>query len=81
MRTLQKYFDNHEDAGELLDPLVDHTETEEATKAKLKELNPLAKFGVCGHAHSSRQETSDALGSGPQERRNQSTIRRERVQG
>ena len=34
-----EYFDGHEDAGELLDPLVDHAETEEATKAKLKELD------------------------------------------
>ena len=40
-------FDSHEDAGELLDPLVDNAETEEATKAKLKELERLAEFGVC----------------------------------
>ena len=34
-----EYFDSHEDAGELLDPPVDTVETEEATKAKLKELD------------------------------------------
>ena len=38
--------DSHEDAGELLDTLVGNAETEEATKAKLKELNQLAEFGV-----------------------------------
>ena len=41
-----EYFDSHEDAGKLLDPLVDNAETEEATKAKLKELERLAEFGV-----------------------------------
>ena len=40
-------LDGREDAGEMLDPLVDKTETEEATKAKLKELDRLAEFGVC----------------------------------
>ena len=42
-----EYFDSHEDAGKLLDPLVDNAETEEAMKAKLKELERLAEFGVC----------------------------------
>ena len=41
-----EYFDHHEDAGELLDPLVDNAEAEEATKAKLKELDRLAEIGV-----------------------------------
>ena len=41
-----EYFDDHEDAGELLDPLVDNAEAEEATKAKLKEFDRLAEFGV-----------------------------------
>ena len=41
-----EYFDSHEDAAELQDPLVDNTETEEVTKAKLKELDRLAEFGV-----------------------------------
>ena len=41
-----EYFDSHEDTEELLDPLVDNTETEKATKAKLKELDRLAEFGV-----------------------------------
>ena len=36
--------DSHEDAGELLDPLVDNTGSEEATKAELKELNQAAEF-------------------------------------
>ena len=40
-------FDSREDAGELLDPLVDNAETEEATKPKLKELERLAEFGAC----------------------------------
>ena len=76
-----EYFNGRADAGELLDPLVDNAETEEATKAE--EFDRLAEFGVCGHAHSPRQEASDNTlgrgrggGSGPQERRNQSTIRR-----
>ena len=38
MKTLQ-YFGDHEDAGELLDPLVDNAEPEETTKANLKELD------------------------------------------
>ena len=41
-----EYFDSHEDAGELLDRFVDNTETEEATKAKPKELDRHAEFGV-----------------------------------
>ena len=41
-----EYFVDHEDAGELQDPLVDNAETEEAMKAKLKELDRLAEFGV-----------------------------------
>ena len=73
-----EYFDSHEDAAELLDLLVDNAETEEATKAKPKELERLAECGVCeivGYAHSSRHEASgNTLGSGPQGRRNQSTI-------
>ena len=36
---LAEYFDGHEDA-------VDNAETEEATKAKLKELDRIAEFGV-----------------------------------
>ena len=60
---------------------------EEATEAKLKELDRLAEFGVyeivvMHNAHSSRHAASDdTLGSGLQERRNQSTMRCERVQG
>ena len=46
MRTFAEYFDRHEDAGGLLDPPVDNAEIEEATKAKLKELDRLAEFGV-----------------------------------
>ena len=42
-----EHFDNHEDAGELLDPLIVNADTEEATKAKLKELERLAEFGLC----------------------------------
>ena len=42
-----EYFVDHEDAREwLLDPLVDTAEGEEAMKAKLKELDRLAEFGV-----------------------------------
>ena len=41
-----EYFVDHEDAGELQDPLFDHAEAEEAMKAKLKELDRLAEFGV-----------------------------------
>ena len=40
-----EYFVDHEDAGELQDPLVDDAETEEAMKAKLKVLDRLAVFG------------------------------------
>ena len=40
-----EYFVDHEDAGELQDPLVDYAETEEAM-AKLKVLDRLAEFGV-----------------------------------
>ena len=40
-----EFFDSHEDAGELLDRLVDNAETEGATKAELKELERLAEFG------------------------------------
>ena len=36
---LAESFDDHEDAGNLLCPLVDNAEAEEATKAKLKELD------------------------------------------
>ena len=43
-----EYFVNHEDAGELQDPLVDNAETEEAMEAKLHELARLAEFGVYG---------------------------------
>ena len=39
-----EYVDGHEDAGELLVPCLDNAE--EATKAKLKELDRLAEFGV-----------------------------------
>ena len=41
-----EFFDDQEDAGELLDPLVDNAEAEEATKATLKELDRLAELGV-----------------------------------
>ena len=41
-----EYFDHHEDAGELLDPLVDNAEADEAMETKLKELDRLAQFGV-----------------------------------
>ena len=41
-----EYFEGHEGAGELLDPLVDNPEGEEARKAKLKELDRLAELGV-----------------------------------
>ena len=41
-----EYFVDHEDAGELQDPLVDNAETEEAMKVKLKVLDRLAEFGV-----------------------------------
>ena len=41
-----EYFVDHEDAGELQDPLVDNAETKEAMEAKLKELDRLAEFGV-----------------------------------
>ena len=40
-----EYFVDHEDAGELQDPLVDDAETEEAMKVELKELDRLAVFG------------------------------------
>ena len=43
---LTECFDSHDDSGDLLDPLVDSTETKEATKTKLKELDRLAEFGV-----------------------------------
>ena len=43
-----EHFDSREDAGELLDPPDDNAETEEATKAKLTELDRLAEFGVYG---------------------------------
>ena len=66
----------------MLDAFVDNTETEEATKAKLKELERLAKFGNSGYAHSSRPEASgNTLGSAAQERRNQGTICCVRVHG
>ena len=41
-----EYFVDHEDAGQLQDPLFDNAETEEAMKVKLKELGLLAEFGV-----------------------------------
>ena len=42
-----EYFVDHEDAGELQDPLVDDAETEEAMNdVKLKVLDRLAEFGV-----------------------------------
>ena len=41
-----EYFVDHEDAGELQDPLVDNAETEGAMKVKLKVLDRLAEFGV-----------------------------------
>ena len=34
------------DVGELLDRLVDNTDKEEATKAKLTQLDPFAEFAV-----------------------------------
>ena len=39
-----EYVDGHEDAEELLDPFLDNAE--EATDAKLEELNRLAEFEV-----------------------------------
>ena len=42
-----EYFVDHEDAGELQDPLVDNADTEEAMEAKLKELDRLAEFALC----------------------------------
>ena len=41
-----EYLDGHEDVGELLDPLVDGAETDETMKAKQRELDRLAEFGV-----------------------------------
>ena len=79
------YFDSREDAGELLDPLLDNAETEEVTKAKLKELDRLAEFGVYEtvglHTSLGKKPSDNTLISGPQERRNQGTICCERVQG
>ena len=46
MRIPAEFFDDQEDAGELLDSLVGNAEAEEATKAKLKELDRLAECGV-----------------------------------
>ena len=77
-----EYFDDHEDAGELLGSLVDNAEAEEATKAKLEELERVWSVRDRVLARCSREEAGhDTLGSGPQKRRNQSTIRRKRVQG
>ena len=39
-------FDSHKVARECLDPLVDTAGTEEATKAKLKELHQLVEFAL-----------------------------------
>ena len=44
-----EYVDGHEDSGELLDPLLDNAE--EATKAKLKELDRLADLECMRHLH------------------------------
>ena len=55
----------------MLDLLVDNAESEEATKAKLKELRWLAEFAVHEKVdmHTARQEVSDnTLGSVPQGR-------------
>ena len=41
-----EYFDGDADVGDLPDALVDDAETEEATKAKMKELDRLAEFGA-----------------------------------
>ena len=70
-----EYIVDHEDAGWLLDPLVQNAETEEAMRAKLKELDRPAEFGVYETvglqvALGNKQTSVDALVFRPQEGRN-----------
>ena len=75
-----EYFDGHEDTGDLLDPLVDNAEAEEATKAKLKEPDRLAEFEVCEtvdlHVAPGKMRVTTRWGLDRRKGRNQSTIRR-----
>ena len=64
---LAEYFDGHEDAGDMLDPLVDNTETEEATEGQTEELARLAEEGVYEtvdiHVASGQEASYDSAGS------------------
>ena len=72
MRTLQSTSDSHEDVGDMLDPLVDNTETEEATEGQTEELARLAEDGVYEtvdiHVASGQEASYVLLGAGPQEK-------------
>ena len=78
-----EYFDGHDDVGELLDPLVDEAEADETTKAKQKELDRLAEFVVFEVVYIpvalGKKRVTTRWGC-TTERRNQSAIRRQRVQ-
>ena len=80
----EENFDGHEDVGDLLDRLVDNTETEESTKGYADITRPTRRVWCVrdrGSARGSREEASDeSLGPGPQNGRNPSTIRRKRIQ-
>ena len=55
-----EYFDSHADVGEMQDPLLDVAGADETMKAKQKEVDRPAEFGVCeiGYHRCSRKEAS-----------------------